>query len=246
MARTIQSIEQHHRFLIMSTSISTELQSSIFKLKAIQRGICSGVLPTHRTDLTSKTRDLINDLVHLASVVEQSESVKQPLESVVTPATSTSGSLGAMMARTIADEKSGSIEAATREAQAKSEEALNDFEDVKAFFSKARDHFSECILSGMPTKNIFVQVGSDYTNKSHEEKQIPGRLIDSRMYSVMEAYNAYNNKEQIPTLADHGKYRSLWVDFQAWASDNGLKALWSHHHDGGGMSSWFVLRVQPA
>ena len=36
-----------------------------------------------------------------------------------------------------------------------------------------------------------------------------------------------------------------WNDFKQWAGDNGLIAYWEYAWEGGGMDSWWLLRIKP-
>ena len=47
-----------------------------------------------------------------------------------------------------------------------------------------------------------------------------------------------------PTAKVH-RFHSFWVDFETWASSNGLVAVWDYGHTGDGMRGWQTLSVTP-
>lgn len=53
---------------------------------------------------------------------------------------------------------------------------------------------------------------------------------------------------RIPTFFTYekGRYFSIWVEFQDWCASNGLQPRWDYCWDGGGMSSWYILKIEPA
>ncbi len=142
-------------------------------------------------------------------------------------------SLGARLSRHLSEEKQNTRAAAEREALAQSEAALQAFQRVAHFFNTAKEFFTDGITAGTPSRKLFIMVGTPYREKGD----------NADIYQLLKLYDSAN-----PPRITQPKhlYHSLWADFQAWAANNGLVPEWKYQYDGGGMSSWYELRVAPA
>jgi hypothetical protein len=92
---------------------------------------------------------------------------------------------------------------------------------VRTFFEEAKTVFTSAILAGNTT--IRIQVG------------------DGKRNEVASLTNGWQT--DVNTTAN--PYFPFWKDFSDWAASQGLTALWSYEHDGGGMRDWRSLSVTP-
>lgn len=142
-------------------------------------------------------------------------------------------SLGALLAQSKKEEAENTRAAAERKAMAESAEEIANFRLVEDFFEKAKTFFESGIRQQVPLKDLKIMVGQEYKGSSDNVK----------LYSVLRMYSVEGNQPRIVKPTE--KYHSLWAAFQNWCARNELEAVWTYDYDGGGMSSWFYLRVQP-
>lgn len=141
-------------------------------------------------------------------------------------------SLGVRLAQTQQAEENNTRALAEARAQAASAEELKKFRLVEAFFEKAKAYFSEGILAGSPTAKLSIMVGSEFRGQRDNVEVEP--LICG-----------YCNDSKARVLDPKHPYHSLWQAFEAWCVQNDLTPTWHYEYDGGGMSSWYRLRVSP-
>lgn len=146
--------------------------------------------------------------------------------------------LGQMLATQIAQEREAGKSAQRQAAKSQSDEALRKFNEVEAFFTKAREYFIRGITEGTPSKPLFIQVGGKRNLRDDREDH-------QAIYTILEGWN-YDAKGISSLESERGTYRSLWLEFKQWAHENGLHAMFNFEHDGVGIQSWWVLRVAPA
>lgn len=144
----------------------------------------------------------------------------------------TQPTLGNILSQTQQEEHQNTRDAALRKATAQSQEELENFRRVDAFFEEARKFFTEGIVNRVPVKQLCLTVGTER----------PGKSSYAGVYSALALYESYDPPRI--TQPKH-KFHSLWAEFLAWANSNGLQPKWVYCHDGGGMHSWFELKVEP-
>jgi hypothetical protein len=147
--------------------------------------------------------------------------------------------LGEMLAHNIKREKQAAEDSAAALEQMRTEEARRIFNTAKRFFDDARTFFINGITNGEEVAKLFVQVGgarySGFRGDTHQEFD-----------RVLEGYQYKDEKLGPTSLHDPKRFASLWHEFQQWARENGLIAKWHYAWDGGGMESWWLLKVEPA
>ena len=113
---------------------------------------------------------------------------------------------------------------ATAEKSAAEQAALR---EVQAFFAHAKSQFTEQICAGDP-------------------KPKPIKLSYRKWPAVAAALSIYswNEKEHGITKAS-SRYNPVWEAFRDWCTAEDLQPTWEYQHDGVGIESWWVLRVQP-
>lgn len=144
-------------------------------------------------------------------------------------------SLGALLALNQREEAENTRAAAERAALAESEKALAEFKTVEAFFENAKVFFETGIRARTPVKKLSIMVGREY--KGHADNE--------EVYRTLRLYQ-YPNAKPGSLYEPTSRYHSLWVDFEQWCARNSLKPKWVYTWDGGGMSSWFHLEIEPA
>ncbi len=111
------------------------------------------------------------------------------------------------------------------------------FELVELFFRQVKESLSQAILEGKDSRCVYAQVGgSRHGSPLYRASTEMARALEPYRYDLAGMHS----------LKPTGRFGSLWVEFQNWASSQGLAAAWQFEHDGMGMDSWFVLRLQPA
>ncbi len=146
--------------------------------------------------------------------------------------------LGQRLADSTAAEKAGTLAAQRAAAARDSAERAEKFATVERFFEEARQRFVADIEAGLPMKDIGVQCGRSHGYSRHTGSD------HAEVYSILSGWD-YTH-ELMKSLQPRGAYSSLWEKMVQWGVDNGLRVHWAYEHDGGGMCSWWVLRVAPA
>lgn len=141
-------------------------------------------------------------------------------------------SLGEQLAQTRQEEKDNTRRLAELRAQQESAEARANFQLVEKFFEDAKVFFTEGIQARRPVKELSILVG-----------QMRVGLSDNLQVSRLLCYYTSNN--QAAVLSERHPYHSLWKAFQTWAESNGLTPAWVYEHDGGGVCSWYQLKIAP-
>ncbi len=146
--------------------------------------------------------------------------------------------LGQRLADSTAAEKAGTLAAQRAAASRESAARAEKFATVERFFEDARQRFVADIEAGLPMKDIGVQCG-----RSHGYSRNKGP-DHAEVYTILSGWD-YTH-DLMKSLQPRGAYSSLWDKMVQWGVDNGLRVYWAYEHDGGGMCSWWVLRVAPA
>ncbi len=146
----------------------------------------------------------------------------------------TQPSLGQRLAQTQAEEKARTVASQRNAARHLSEDDLKRFNQVFSFFDDAKHFFEQAILDQTPTTQLRIQVGRTGPQ---------GSASHMAVYQTLRGWDYDGN--ELRSLKGGGAFASLWTDFQAWARSQGLVAQWQYAHDGGGMESWWYLRVTP-
>lgn len=151
---------------------------------------------------------------------------------MATPSQAAGLSLGARLAQTSRAEAENTRELAEARARQASAEELRNFQLVERFFADAKDYFTQGILAGTPTAKLTIMVGREYA----------GQSANTDVEQLICGYNSSNTPQ---VLDPKHKYHSLWREFEAWCIQNELKPAWTYEWDGGGMTSWYRLRIAP-
>ncbi len=248
----------------IKANLSAAIQVAIDQLKRNQRDMCRGLTLSEQK---SRAMENASPIRLLQDALEEYKVAQDVTASEFTNATATAAvttaitaiaatkttkttktttvhndfvkneTLGARLARTIVEEKASTVEAARRAAETQSAKDLAKFNEVQDFFACARQHFETCILQAIPARRISVQVGGP------SRPEAPGLLQKRDIYSTLEGFR-YSGDE-LRSLSKQGPYQALWLEFQAWAKSNDLIARFDYEHDGGGIESWWCLRVKP-
>jgi hypothetical protein len=144
--------------------------------------------------------------------------------------------LGERLSGNIATAKRAAEDSAAALSQMRTAEARATFQTAQRFFSDAREFFANSILSGLTPKELFLQVGGRRYSSA-------GVDCHDEFNSVLQGYQARDNTAGPDSLHDPKRFASLWHEFQQWADTEGLLAAWHYCYDGGGMDSWWQLRV---
>lgn len=142
-------------------------------------------------------------------------------------------SLGEILAQTKQEEADNTRRAAERKARQESEAELKKFRAVETFFETAKAFFETGIREQIAVRKLSIMVGAEYCGKTEN----------------MEVYHALGLSSASgtdPRCVKSGPYHSLWQDFTFWCAQCGLVPKWVYEWDGGGMSSWYQLKVEPA
>lgn len=148
------------------------------------------------------------------------------------------GTLGQKLAQNIKREAQAASDSVAAYEQQRTDKAREAFQAAKAFFDEARLFFKESIMRGEQAKKVFLQVGGARFSAT-------GLNCHEPFNAVFEGYRCADNKRGPDSLFDPKRWASLWSEFQKWANDEGLTASWHYCYDGGGMDSWWQLRVTP-
>lgn len=146
--------------------------------------------------------------------------------------------LGQTLAANIAREKQAAIDSAAAISLQRTEEARRKFQVVQTFFEKARTFFTDGILHGEPVASLYLQVGGRGFTAS-------GVNTHMEVAGVIDGYEKTDRTKGPASMFDAKRYASLWHEFQQWALEQGLLAKWEEGWDGGGVDSWWTLRVTP-
>lgn len=142
-------------------------------------------------------------------------------------------SLGEILAQTQQAEKDNTRHAAERQARQESEEALQKFQVVEKFFESAKAFFEDGIRQQIAVRKLSIMVGSEFRGSSDNVE-------------VADILRLHSASGKDPECTKSGRYFSLWQDFAFWCAQCGLAPKWVYEWDGGGMSSWYRLKVEPA
>lgn len=149
--------------------------------------------------------------------------------------------LGEILAEKIELEKKAASdkEAALMTMQTAAE--LARFKVGEAFFEKAKRLFTEAITSMAPVNTIQIQAGGARFTR-------PGTDCNPEFDAIWGGYRSDSkHPEQGPySLSDPKLFAALWIDFKSWCKSEGLEAYWCQDHDGGGMDSWWLLKIRVA
>ena len=148
------------------------------------------------------------------------------------------GTLGQQLAHNIEREKQAKTDSNAAAEQMRTAEARKAFNAGKSFFEKAKLHVTEGIMRGDLVKDLFLQVGGRHFSPS-------GLDVNDEFSDVFAGYKTTDNQRGPDSLYDPKRLSALWSEFQKWANDEGLVAAWHYCWDGGGMDSWWQLRVTP-
>lgn len=147
--------------------------------------------------------------------------------------------LGELLSQNIQREKQAATDSAAALDQQRTEEARRTFLVGKRFFDDARDYFTQGIVAREPVKSLYRQVGGKHYSAAGVE-------CHAEFSQVLQGYQYSDEKRGPNSLHDPKRFASLWHEFQQWAREQGLVATWHYCYDGGGMDSWWQLRVAPA
>lgn len=146
------------------------------------------------------------------------------------------GTLGECLAQNIAREKQAATDIAAAWEQQRTDEERKKFTTAKRFFDDAREYFTRSIMNHEPVAKLYRQVGgARYGSESETHPEF---------CAVLEGYQCRDQKLGPSSLHDPKRFAALWREFQAWAEGEGLVASWVYCWDGGGMDSWWQLRVK--
>lgn len=147
--------------------------------------------------------------------------------------------LGETLAENIQREKQAATDKEAAAAQMRTEEERARFKVGEAFFEKAKKFFTDSITSAKPVKELYMQVGG-------QRYSTPGKDCNSEFNAIWSGYSSDAKRpERGPnSLYDPKLFAALWVDFQTWCKEQGLEPYWETTHDGGGMESWWLLKIQ--
>lgn len=144
--------------------------------------------------------------------------------------------LGERLAQNIEREKQAATDSAAALELQRTEEARRKFLIAKRFFDDAREFFTRSITAGEPVAKLYRQVGGGRYSSETE--------THAEFSAVLEGYSYQDEKTGPRSLHDPKRLASLWHEFRQWAASEGLVAYWAYCHDGGGMDSWWQLRVK--
>lgn len=134
-------------------------------------------------------------------------------------------SLGDMLRNKIAADAKAAVEEQQSKERKQQEKDADELRCVTEFYDMARTQFTNAIASGRKPEPIKVHSSGE----------------NSRVASLLETYNQSPDR-----LPKNSPFRPAWEAFDSWATENGLRAVWSYDHDGVGIQSWYWLSVQPA
>lgn len=141
--------------------------------------------------------------------------------------TTASHSLGEILRLRQIAEQNDALLKLQREAEAQDAKALEDLRKVQAFFYQAKEAFSNAILQNQPMPRIVLGHGKN-----------------TEVYSLLQCYR-WNDPRQVISQPTH-PYHPVWEDFAKWAYVNDLKPSLVYEHDGVGIDSWHVLKIDHA
>lgn len=137
----------------------------------------------------------------------------------------TSRSLGHMLAATVATEERKAIDPITLAEQKRQAEIQILNKKGEKFFFDAKNYFTDKITARVPTKELFVQVGSASTND-----------VDNHYPEIWFEIDWYNDERYgrmpfkggpVPqSMLDPERFGAAWEDFKMWASANNLEPYW--------------------
>ena len=136
--------------------------------------------------------------------------------------------LGQLLAQTKHQEENHSLELAEARANAKNEEARKRWNLIKDFYENAKVVLTKQIQDRIPTKKLgvlVVQTGTDSQN--------------------IDVYNYYGWYGKEARISPQNETYPLWKAFCEWAHDQDLVPVWDYQWDGGGVHSWYILRLTP-
>lgn len=140
-------------------------------------------------------------------------------------------SLGDMLRQKITADDTARQRAEAEVERQRQEKEASDRACIQHFYDNARQTFTEQIMAGKRPTAIRV-----------ESFRQNGRVAELLKLFKKSPANEGNTNPRSP---DHDPYYPFWVEFRDWAAQNGLEAKWVYEYDGGGMSSWYMLTVEP-
>lgn len=146
--------------------------------------------------------------------------------------------LGEKLARNIERENAAATDSEAALEQMRTEEDRRQFLIAQRFFEGAQEFFTQGITNAIPVKDLFLQIGGKgFSN---------GRDYHGEFSVLLRGYQASDHKRGPDALYHDKHLAALWSEFQQWARSEGLRAYFKNQWDGGGMDSWWELRVEQA
>jgi hypothetical protein len=149
--------------------------------------------------------------------------------------------LGQTLANNIVEQQRNAMspeEQAERKRQARVRE-LNEI--GMAFFAKAKQYFTDGILSNTPMDLLYLQVGGEGYKHADDYHNDVNAEID---WHMVNGRRNWATGGKVPTsMTDPDRFAASWEEFHSWATSNELEAYWQLGR--GGVGGWWYLRIKP-
>lgn len=192
--------------------------------------IAAGDPSFSRDNMRSDLDDVAENIAYLRMALGRRTAAQVPVAtSAPAPSSAQAQSLGAQLAATVKAEKDNTEDLARLRAAQQGAEAAAKYRAVEVAYDDAKQTITLQILSRKPTRELGVMVGFDGSKRRHDAA-----------YSALELFRGLDL-----ATGKRSPYFPLWRAFSEWAHGQGLEPEWHSCWDGGGIHSWYVLRVKP-